>query len=97
MTKCIAAHTAGTGLNMPPYINVSEQPDGSVRVIVRGPGVPDGVAGPGTIGEGEPTFRSPEAHIDLSADEWQAFVLECVTAAAIKRRSEREAAPDQVA
>ena len=90
--KCIAAFTDSDIISMPPYINVSQAPDGLVRVIVRGEGVPAGVAGPGTIGEGEPIFQSPEATITMTEEQWYEFLRECNAFAAQKRRAENEAA-----
>lgn len=82
MNICLAAFTqcAYQPGTMPPYINVSFMNDGLVRITVRGPGVPDGVAGPGTVGEGELVFRSPEAYIDMTRLQFRQLIGEGASA-----------------
>jgi hypothetical protein len=82
MIHCIAAFTP-PGADSPPYINASEQNDGSVRVIVRSPKAADGQS---------------QAFIDMTMDEWVNFVRQAnAFAATINRPAQADEHEPEVA
>ena len=66
MTKRQWGFTPATGAGYPPYLNVTEQEDGSFTVTVRSPATDDGRCG-------------NDAHISINGDDFRLYLKNLAT------------------